>query len=173
MPADIPPHKYRQARSRVSSPAQRLEMLRLAVRGDDLFEVSDPGDRPAGAQLHLRDAVQLRQARGPEAQLYWIIGADMLADLPNWYQAAEVVDMAISSPPPARRPARPGRPPGRASVRLSETSGRIAAGILDTPLVDISSTQICHRLRDGKSIRYLTPETVVQYIQQEGLYHKG
>ena len=171
MPAAFPPHK-----GPVSvEPHHRLAMLKLAVEGDALFEVSTLElDRP-GPSFTYDTLMELRQRHGLEARLVWVIGLDMLDDLVTWRHAPEVVDMARIVT--AARPPMPADLAGRLAklrVRFSEDQvARIAGGILPTPLIDISSTQIRHRVRDGKCIRYLTPDSVAKYIARQGLYAKS
>jgi nicotinic acid mononucleotide adenylyltransferase len=52
----------------------------------------------------------------------------------------------------------------------AEQVARLAAGVAPTPLIDITSTQIRRRIREGRSVRYLTPDAVIEYINRRGLY---
>ena len=180
VPAAISPHKTAlagqagEAAPQSAEPAaqDRLEMIRLAIAGEDLFDVTDVELKRRPPSYTLDTLMAFRQEHGLDVPLYWIIGADMLEDLPTWHRVSEVVDMATILTA--------GRPPYTARlertlqtlrVRLSDQQvARLASGIVPTPLVDISSTQIRHRIRARRSARYLTPDGVIDYINKRGLY---
>ena len=154
------------------TPQQRLEMIRLAIAGDELFELSEIELRRRPPSYTIDTLHELRQTHGAEARLYWIVGADMLADLPNWHRADEVVEAATIVT--AARPPWTRRMPeilARLRTRFSpQQVDRLAAAVAPTPLVEITSTQIRHRLRLGQSVRYLTPPGVVDFMARAGLY---
>lgn len=168
MPASVPPHKAAAS----ADGRHRLAMLRLAVADDPLFAVSTLELERQGPSYTYDTLVHLRQQHGLETELAWVIGMDMLADLASWYRATDVVEMArivTAARPPM--PADLNERLARLRVRFSdEQIARIAAGILQTPLIDISSTQIRHRVRDGRPIRHLTTDSVVAYIRANNLY---
>lgn len=166
-PAARPPHK---PGPQATGP-QRLEMLRLAMEGQNLLGISDielSGQKPS----YTIDAVERLRERHGDCEIRWVIGADMLDDLPNWHRAEELVErigFLIA--------ARPGWEQELAGARgkLTEAFGqagarRICEGICPTPLIDISSTDIRDRCRQGRSIRYLVPEAVEAYVRRERLY---
>lgn len=171
MPAAVPPHKGAPA----TEPHHRLAMLELAVEGDPLFEVSTLELDRSGPSYTYDTLRQLREIHGLETQLVWVVGMDMLRDLASWYRAGDVVDMArivTAARPPM--PADLTERLDRLGIRFNaDQIARLAGGILDTPLVDISSTQIRHRVRDGKSIRYLTADSVIKYIREHELYRRS
>ncbi|NQU76361.1 MAG: nicotinate (nicotinamide) nucleotide adenylyltransferase [Planctomycetes bacterium] len=169
MPAAVPPHKGPPA-----VPARhRLAMLTLAVEDDKLFEVSDLELARTGPSYTYDTLMRCRDSYGNDVELVWVIGLDMLEDLPNWYRASEVVDLAriVTA-------VRPPMPEKNLDAYLSpllerfsrEQVARLAAGVIQSPLVEISSTQIRRRLRAGLSVRYLTPDAVIDYIHQHDLY---
>lgn len=180
VPAAVPPHKEltpgqespQAPAIRLPTAEDRLEMVRLAIAGEGLFEVSDIELRRQPPSYTIDTLLAMRQRHGLEAQLHWVIGADMLQDLPTWRRADEVVEMC--------RIITAARPPWssrleevleRLRVRFTaEQVARLAAGVTPTPLIDITSTQVRHRTRQGRSIRFLTPEPVVEYIRAKGLY---
>lgn len=103
---------------------------------------------------------------GPEVPLYFITGADAINDLPDWHQPREL--LASCHFIAARRQ-------GTAldMAKLRGFFGSLCdAHIheLATPELEISSTQIRGRIREGRSIRYMVPESVETYIRKEGLY---
>jgi len=170
LPAASPPHK---AAAHVAG-AHRLEMLRLAVDGEETFTVSDIELSREGPSYTI-DTIQEVRRRSPGASVSLVVGADMLEDLPNWHRAEEVVEAADIIV--ARRPPR--------HLRMEEVmaslSGaipekqveRLRRRIVDAPLIDISSTEIRHRVRQGRSVRFLVPDAVRDYIEEQGLYLDG
>ncbi len=158
-----------------ATPADRLEMARLATAAEALFDVSDV-DLQRPPPSYTCDTLQaVREAAGLDAELYWIIGADMLEDLPTWRNAEEIVAMATiitaARPPVSDRmdaiieTLRVRMPPG-----LVE---KLASGVVETPLLDISSTDLRLRASAGRSLRYLTPDSVIGYIESRGLYRRS
>ncbi|MCK4625822.1 MAG: hypothetical protein KAV00_10960, partial [Phycisphaerae bacterium] len=109
---------------------------------------------------------------GADAQLYWIIGADMLGDLPTWYRVGEVIEIARIIT--AARPPYNQRIPAmldelREHFPAEQVSG-LSERVVSTPLIDISSTQIRRRLGQEKTVKYLTPNAVIDYIRKRELY---
>ncbi len=170
VPAAQPPHKPPPP----SRGRPRLEMLRLATDGDPLFEVSSLELDRSGPSYTYDTLRQLRDIHGAEAQLTWMIGMDMLLELHSWYRASDVVELARVVT--ARRPADGGNDAGQ--PRIAELTGhfghqraaQLIADVLDTRLIDISSTEIRRRVAARRPIGYLTPEPVVDYIVTNRLY---
>ena len=181
VPAYVPPHKGEprtegregQSTARYQASAEdRLEMIRLAIADEDLFEVSDVELKRRPPSYTFDTLMQLRQEHGLDVQLHWIIGTDMLEDLPTWHRAREVVEMATiitaARPPYSERLSATME---KLRVRFTaEQISRLAAAAAPTPLIDITSTEIRHRVRAGRSVRYLTPDSVIDYIRKRGLY---
>jgi len=171
VPAARPPHKGVAA----TSAADRLAMLRLAIEGEELFDICEDELSREGASYTFDTLAGLRARHGEGVQLHWVVGADMLADLPDWHRAAEVIELAriiVACRPPWHE-----RMDGIVS-QLAERFGpeagrRLEEGIVPTPLLDISSTDIRRRLGEGLSIRFLVPESVRAYIASAHLYGPG
>jgi len=171
IPSARPPHKAQCH----ASPAHRLAMLRLAVEGDPLFEISTIElDRP-GRSYTIDTLRQFDQIRGGDTQLVWTIGLDTLIELGSWHRSEEVVEMARIVT--AARPPMPdnlnARLQGLRPAMTAEQIERLKADIFPTPLIDISSTEIRRRVAAGEPIRYLTGDAVIQYIRHQGLYTGG
>ncbi len=166
IPAAVPPHK---PVANLAPAADRLEMLRLAVRGEGLFELSDAELRRPGPSYTVTTVEQFGRDLGPAAELHWLIGADSLGELVNWYQARRLIGLCRIVT--AARPGWEQPDLGELRERFGpEQVERLAAGILPTPRIDISASEIRRRIRQGQSIRYLAPEPVVDYIESRRLY---
>lgn len=165
VPAAQPPHKQKQ---RLATPQQRLEMLQLAIAGHDAFEISRyEVDR--GGVNYTFETLAAIQAQQPEAELFFLMGGDSLADLPQWREPARICEQAVlvvaqrtGSPPPAWSQLQ-----GFASPARLE---RFAEYKVEMPQVEISSSDIRGRVAAGRSIRYLTPRSVEMYIRTQNLY---
>ncbi len=169
VPALQPPHKTGRL---ISEARHRLAMSRLAVERDPLFEVSDVELRRPGPSYTIDTVTAFRGEMEPGVELYWIIGADSLPDLPSWRRIAELVKLVniVTA-------ARPGwHPPSideLAAIVGPEAARSLLKHCCRTPEIEISSTQIRNRVRAGLSIRYLVPPSVASYIDAEGLYSGG
>lgn len=152
IPAALPPLK--DARD-VAPPAQRLALVRAAVKGHPLFEASDLEIRRGGVSYTI-DTLRELALRRPKARLYLIVGADAAALLPRWKAIDEVARRATFL-----IAARPGH---RVRARMPKQQ------IVGVPLLEISSTEIRERLRRGRSIRWLVPEPVRRQLEKRRLY---
>jgi len=168
VPSARPPHK--QVAS--ASAADRLAMLRLATEGEALFEIRDIELRREGASYTFDTLQAFRRQAGKDVELHLVVGADMLADLPNWHRSTEVVDLArfvVAARLPWHR--RMDEVLAALRGRFSPSAvDRLSAAVVETPLIDISSTEIRRRVAAGLPIRYLVPDLVRKYIERRGLY---
>jgi len=169
IPSANPPHK-RDAE--LADAADRLAMARLAVAGEAGFEVSDVEVKRHGPSYTILTVQAYRESLGPEVPLYWIIGGDTLAELHTWYQVSELVELCRIVT--AVRPGFESLDVSGLTRSLSVPQiDRLRDGMLATPRIDISATDIRRRVREGRSIRYLVPDGVSEYIRTHQLYAKG
>jgi nicotinate-nucleotide adenylyltransferase len=167
VPAASPPHKPPAD----SSSDDRLAMLRLAVRDDPLFEICTLELNRSGPSYTIDTVEAILADRGPACRVSLVIGADTLDGVASWYRAEDLLGKVALVV--ARRPGAESAADVQAvlSRRLGpELAGRIEAASVATPLLDISSTEIRRRVAAGRSIRYLTPDSVLSYILDRGLY---
>lgn len=165
LPAAVPPHKQ----DRDLSPGEvRAEMLELAIAGHEHFAVNR-FELDRGGVSYTVETLRHFQSQSPEWDLFLLMGADMLHDLPNWRQSGEVLRLAIpvvvcrpGEKEPDFGPLAPLVPP----ERLEE----IRRHLVTMPEIGLSGTEIRRRVREGRSIRYQTPRAVGMYIQTHGLY---
>ncbi|MBU0641586.1 MAG: nicotinate (nicotinamide) nucleotide adenylyltransferase [Planctomycetes bacterium] len=165
-PGAHPPHKRGQ---QLTAAQDRLEMCRRAVADDPLFEVSDWESRQAGPNYTLRTVQHFRAVLPARTRLHWLLGMDSLVELGTWYKVGELA--AACSLVSAGRPGydRPGLSE-LAGVLTAEQIEALRENILETPLIEISATDIRARVRAGLSIRHLVPDAVREYIAARGLY---
>ncbi len=164
LPTAVPPHKQN---CELSAAEHRLAMIELAIGGNAAFAVSRYEVERGGVNYTVDTLVHLH-AEQPDAELFFLMGADMLADLPHWRNAARVCEMAL--PIVVRRgPAEPDFD-GLRTVATPERIGEIRRHQVEMPAVALSSTEIRRRMAAGLSIRYQTPPAVEQYLLAHGLY---
>lgn len=152
VPAFQPPHKIGRE---IIAPHHRLEMTRLAIKGNRSFEVSDVEIRQKGISYTV-DTIRLLRSRLPDADLYLILGADSLAEYESWKEPGEIRSQAQLLVYP-----RGNQPVPHASHGVEFMKG---------PGIGISSTEIRGRVAMGRSIRYYVPALVGSYIKRHRLY---
>jgi len=164
MPAAAPPHKKRA----MTSADARVEMLELALGGHPAMRVSTLEVERGGVSYTAETLTGLRQDH-PDAALFFLMGADSLADLPTWREPERICELAV--PLVVRRAGAP-EPDFGKLARLVDPQrlGEIRESQATMPVIELSSTDIRQRVSAGKSIRYRTPRAVEMYIQSNGLY---
>jgi nicotinate-nucleotide adenylyltransferase len=155
LPAAVPPHK--QDRPLVPGP-QRIEMLELAIGGHEPFVVC-PYEIDRGGVNYTVDTLAHFKAEDPARELFFLMGADSLGDLPSWKEPKRLCELAVLVVV------------GRTGAGLPPT-GELATRIerVDMPTIDVSSSDLRERIAAGHSIRYRTPRAVEKYIEAHGLY---
>lgn len=151
----------------VTDAQKRLAMVRIAARGNRHLEVLDIEVRRPG-KTYTSDTLQELTKRFPEDELFYIIGADTLPQMEHWYQPQIVFQLARILVETRSDEA------GSDEVELSARHLREKYGadirMLPVRNIEISSTEIRSRVREGRSIRYLVPREVEDYIEEQGLY---
>jgi len=143
-------------------------MLELATAGNPAFSVCRyEADR--GGVNYTVDTLTHLHEEDPSRELFFLLGADMLADLPHWRNAPRVCELAV--PVVVRRP---GCGPidfsGLSKIVASERLEVIRRHEVEMPECGISSTDIRRRVQAGQGIRYRVPRSVEMYIETHGLY---
>ena len=162
VPAAIPPHK---AVEDEPGPTHRLELCRLAVRGDEQrFCVSDAEITRPGPSYTV-DTLEKLHSRAPDNQFFLIVGADIAAGLPEWHEPERVLSLATLAVAQRR-----GTSPATVHEALNGLRGGDRSRFFEMPTIGLSSTMIRDRVRSGVSIRYFVPDAVSQYIDQHRLY---
>ncbi len=163
IPAARPPHKLGRT---VTDERHRLEMTNLATRSNKFFKVSDMELKRTGLSYTFDTMTELHKIFGSATELFFIIGADSLVDLSKWHAARELVDKChfIAT-------TRHGVDVDFSAVKnYFGSAAREHIHCVTTPGLEISSTDIREKVRLGRSIKYLVPEAVEEYILREELY---
>lgn len=166
LPSARPPHKTPGS---LASADHRKEMVRLAIEQDPIFELSDYDLTRSGPTYTVETIAHFATALGPSAHLHWIIGADSLIEIPTWKSAEKLIDTCRIIT--AGRPGSTNIDWNALAEKLGETRARkLKEGIVETPLIDISSTNIRDRIKEGLPTQNLTPDPVHHYIKENHLY---
>lgn len=160
----LPARQNPLKRGERSSPAeQRCEMVRLAIADNPIFELSRLDlDRPGPSYT----ADLLRSLSGPDRSLFFVVGADILPELPRWREPEEILRLAHLAVVTR---------PGWSSPDLEEIAP-LLPGIqsrvefVKIPRLAIASRELRQRVKNGDPIRYLTPPEVERYIRDHALY---
>ena len=156
IPAYRPPHKEA---TELAPAEDRLKMVELATANNAAFEVS-PIEIERGGPSYTVETLRALRAQYPGDELYYIVGADMALDLPSWFRPHELLQQARFVVAP-----RPGVDLGGLEPWVAER-----VDIVPVHTLDVSSSEIRRRLREGKSVRYLVPPAVEEYVRRKGLY---
>jgi nicotinate-nucleotide adenylyltransferase len=147
----------------VATPAQRLEMTRLACAGNPAFAVS-PIEIERQGPSYTVDTLKALHKAGP-GELHFILGTDAAVELHRWHAAHEIIALARIV-----AVGRPGVGLDRAVLDRGLPGLAQRLTLLEGPGLDISSSILRGRVAAGYPIRYQTPDLVVEYITAHGLY---
>jgi len=161
IPARIPPHKPVEDEP---GPEHRLELCRLAIGGDDRFDVSGVEIARDGPSYTV-DTLEALHSSEPENELFLIVGGDIAAGLPNWRAPERVLSLATLAV--ARRR---GTPPEAVEGALRTLRGGERTQFFRMPRIAISSTMLRDRVRNAEPIRFYVPDPVISYIDRHHLY---
>lgn len=177
LPACLPPHKRKK---RMAPGVHRLEMVRRAVAGNAAFQVSDLECRRPGASYSVESLLLIREMKAPEAELFFLVGLDAFLLIHTWKDYRELfaisnwIVLGRAGFGPSGKRALPAKlrkifrydPKQRAWVHPS--GQRVFFRGFRS--LEISGTEIRRLLKKGRSVRYLVPQEVADYIEKHGLY---
>jgi len=162
VPVGDPPHKRGRA---ISPVADRLELVRRAVADHPAFCLSLADVNRPGPHFTVEMLPRVRAELGGTGDLYLILGADQIEDLPTWHRPDLLLERCRIA-----AVARPGHPLDLAAVSMHLPGLAERTVVVEMPLIGISGTDLRRRARDGRSLRYLVPPAVEAYIAERGLY---
>jgi nicotinate-nucleotide adenylyltransferase len=155
VPSGNPPHRGLP----LSSGLDRFTMVALATALHPAWVASDVEVSRHGPS-YTADTLSVLKERRPEDALFLIVGSDTFPEMATWRDPARI--FALCTVAVAERPgARDAAPAAAAQVRVERVSG---------PGLAISATEVRRRAQEGKSVRYLVPDAVADYIVKRGLY---
>ena len=166
VPAGRPPHKPGIA---VTPGADRLAMVRLAIAGNDRFEVSRielDREGPSYTVDTLEALAAGRASHGVAGDIVLILSADAFLGLPSWHEPRRVLELARLAVAPRDGYAEAG--PAFLATHFPDLADR--AIFLDGPRIRLSASALRDRAAAGRSLRYLVPDAVAAYIGDHDLY---
>nr|WP_296155378.1 nicotinate-nucleotide adenylyltransferase [uncultured Peptoniphilus sp.] len=165
IPTGNAPHK----RNYSVGAEDRLTMVEIAVADHPYFDVSDLEVMETKTTYSV-DTLRKLKKQYPEAEFYFFLGSDILQDLKTWKlfrELAKLTRFAVAVRPGSELET--GESIRREIHLLKEEYGANIV-LIDTPLLEISSTSLRNRIRQGKSVKYFLPDHVMSYIQKKGFY---
>ncbi len=185
IPSALPPHKKPD---HMASARDRLEMLRIAVRDDPDFLVSDIELMREGPSFTIDTVCHFKSLYKDNARLFFIIGSDAFLELNTWKSHIELLKLipfiVMMRPEPGRCDTA-SKYGAFSDFVLQKISSRYARNktenrydhpdlssifFCDVTPLDISSTRIRQLIQMNKSVKYLMPKPVEEFIQTKGLY---
>lgn len=165
VPARDPPH--RQAEPSASA-EDRLAMVKLAIAGNPRFEASRIELERDGPSYTVDTLAALRE-RHADTEIVFIIGMDSVPELPRWHDPEGILRLAHLVA--VQRGGRELADLSALEGVLPSAKGRVT--LISHQGLEISATDVRQRLEEGRSVRYLVPDRVIEYIQSRGLYRAG
>ncbi len=177
LPCAVPPHREQPA----AGPEQRLLMLQAAIEGIPGLRADARELQRSGPSFTYDTLVSLRVEIGEQRPLVLVLGADAFAGLPSWHRWREInrlAHIAVLTRPDSSSLIDPRLEDLLASAGTADPAGLgvIPAGKvlrLQIPPMPVSSTLVRTRLRQGRSVRFLVPDAVIDMIADAGWYGAG
>jgi nicotinate-nucleotide adenylyltransferase len=173
LPAAVPPHKQQREHT---PGAQRVEMLELAIGGHAAFSVCQVEIARGGVNYTVDTLARLKD-EDPLRELFFLMGADSLLDLPTWKEPARLCQLAtpvaVCRSIAGTSSSQCGEPLdllGLENLLPADRLEAIRKHRVEMPRIDLTSSDIRQRVSMGKSIRYRTPRAVERYIETHALY---
>jgi nicotinate-nucleotide adenylyltransferase len=150
----------------------RLQMIALTVAEHPTFAVSDCElVRPAPS--YTLDTVRyFKRTYGPDASIHWLLGADSVQDLAHWYGIRELIDECYLTTMYRGGYDAPDFSPFQ-SVWGPQRVEKLQNNVVETPLIELSSTEVRKRLASGKNVDGMLHPDVIEYIDRHRLYRGG
>jgi len=152
-----------------ASDDDRLQMIALAIADNKKLQLSDYELRRPEPSYTLETVRRFRADYGGDTSIYWLIGADNIDDLPRWHKIVELIDecnVAVMYRAGCEIPD---------FVKFTDIWGaqrveKLQKNVIETPLVDISSTEIRKRLAEGRDATEMLSPLVADHIRRNNLY---
>jgi nicotinate-nucleotide adenylyltransferase len=153
------------------SDEDRLAMISLAIAGCENFAVSDCELKRPAPSYTLDTVRHFKHEYGPPVSIHWLLGADSVEDLVHWHKVRELIDecslttmqRAGYAPPDFER---------FVPMWGPERVAKLQRSVVQTPLIDISSTEVRRRLAAGEDVRGMLHPDAIEYIRRHGLYRQ-
>ncbi len=155
----------------VAGDDDRLKMIALAIEDNKRFSVSDCELRRAAPSYTLDTVRHFQDTSETETEIYWLLGADSVDDLVYWHRIEDLIDachLSVMYRGGYEIPDFERFIPRWGAARVE----KLRAGVVETPFIDISSTQVRENLAAGEDVSDMLHPDVVAYIRAQGLYRR-
>ncbi|MEI8035896.1 MAG: nicotinate-nucleotide adenylyltransferase [Betaproteobacteria bacterium] len=175
IPVGEPPHRPGPQ----TSGRHRAQMVRCAIQDNALFAIDERETQRTGPSYTVQTLRELRHELGPQTPLCMIVGADAFLGLPGWYCWEEIFTLAhvvVAHRPRSELTTLPFALAEQYGVRhraqAVQLQNSAAGGIFQIPItaLDISATDVRTRLQRHLSVKYLVPQGVIHYINEQQLF---
>ena len=163
--AGLPPHKLDEE---VTPAEHRLAMVQLGIFSNPDFELSRVDVDRSGPSYTVDTISILQEQWGQGAEMFFILGLDSLVEVPTWHQPERLIQLCHLV-----AVARPGFEVDMRQLEDSVPGISSRVEIIGMPEVDISSSDLQRRVREGLPIRYQVPEEVERHIREHRLYQQS
>ena len=186
------PSPYHRNDKKVLELEHRINMVKLAIEGNDHFEFSD-FELALPGPTYTYNTLKAFAGEYPDTEIYLIIGGDSLFSIEQWYNFRGILDLAVILSSKRENETKgasgslgtsyDGTQEHSSSdsddplhdefiARIEELRSRYGARVFDVemPNIEISSSGISRRIREGRTVRYYVPDRVLEYIEENGLY---
>lgn len=163
IPAGNPPHKHYPE---MADALDRFDMVRISISDNQFFKISDIEFKREGLSYTIDTINQLIPVLGQDCELFFIIGADNVAEVLRWKNSKELfqkVQFIVLTRPGKWEESLEGD-----IEALKKNNCRV--NLVEMPLIHISSTEVRCRVAENRSIKYMVPDCVEKYIGEKGLY---
>ncbi len=160
---------WRKAGRKLTSVENRVAMVQIAIADNAHFALSTIEAERAGPSYTDETLAILKEVSNEDSELFFILGRDTLYDLPHWKDPQRIIAQAWLAI--AERPGVVVSPNAELERAVPGITARLAPFAM--PALEISSTDIRLRRREGRPIRYLVPAAVEEYIVSHSLYEDG
>lgn len=179
VPSAEPPHKQAPERDPLAPAAERLAWVELAIADNPRF-AADPLEIERGGRSYSVETLRAVRARQGGAPPVFLIGSDAFREVDTWREPEALLSLAhfavVTRPPASGSLADwlPAKLASEVTIARGGREGQTRSGtwirLLEITALDVSSSDIRRRLREGRSIRYLVPDRVREAIVASGAY---
>jgi nicotinate-nucleotide adenylyltransferase len=159
---------YFKAERDITPVEMRLEMVRLAIMGKPHLKLSTLEIERPGPSYTVDTIAELKASLAPEDEIFFMLGWDILPELPKWREPARLIQLCRIVAIPRMNY----RVPDLAPLEKDIPGITERTIVLGGPIINISSTIVRERVASGQSIKHLVPPSVEKYIKENGLYKK-
>lgn len=157
---------YFKSEHSITPASQRLEMVCLAIKGKHNLKISTMEIERPGPSYTVETIAELKASLAPEDEIYFMLGWDILPELPKWREPARLIELCHIIAIPRIGYRVPDLTPIEKDI--PGLAGRTI--VLGEPIINISATIIRERVAGGQSIKHMVPAAVERYIKENGLY---